>query len=168
MGSPSPEVFRAFTLKFGGPAKQIVTKIGLTPAFNPKDHPGKPPFAVTESTALWDTGATGSFLTSATVKTLKLVPTGTATINHAGGTSQNNTYVVNLYLPNRVAFAGVIVTEVEDIKGDFGVIIGMDIITSGDFAITNVNQKTWVSYRIPSTRSIDYVAEQRAAQKAGA
>ena len=35
----------------------------------------------------------------------------------------------------------------------------MDIITLGDFALTNVNGNTTVSFRIPSVETIDYVKE---------
>jgi hypothetical protein len=41
----------------------------------------------------------------------------------------------------------------------FDVIIGMDIITHGDFSMTNVGGKTWVSSRVPSYDSVDYVVE---------
>jgi hypothetical protein len=41
------------------------------------------------------------------------------------------------------------VTEFID-ENDFDVIIGMDIITCGDFAISNYGRKTVVSFRIPS------------------
>jgi hypothetical protein len=84
---------------------------------------------------------------------------GVTQVAHAGGIGESKTYLVNLFLPNKVALAGVLVSECEDIVGDFGVIIGMDVITSGDFAITNTDDKTWVSFRVPSMGRIDYVEE---------
>jgi len=159
------ELFRAFTLKFDGLSNRIVTPVGITPAFDPKDHPDKMPHEVTQKNALWDTGATASVLTKATVKELNLIPVGTTTVNHAGGSSQSNTYLVNVYLPNQVGIAGVLVSECDDIAGNFGAIIGMDIIARGDFSITNVGNKTWVSYRYPSIKGIDYVEEHN--RKAG-
>lgn len=39
------------------------------------------------------------------------------------------------------------------------VLIGMDIIGMGDFAVTNINEKTILSFRIPSVREIDFVPE---------
>lgn len=72
------------------------------------------------------------------------------------------THVVNFYLPNKVAIVGVLVTEFPG-AGGFGAIIGMDVITMGDFAITNVAKKTWMSFRIPSTAAVDYVAEHNKA-----
>jgi hypothetical protein len=43
--------------------------------------------------------------------------------------------------------------------GGFGAIIGMDIISRGDSAITNYNGKTWLTFRIPSLFGTDYVQE---------
>ena len=54
-------------------------------------------------------------------------------------------------------FQHVEVTE-GDIKG-VDVLIGMDIITQGDFIITNQSNKTVMSFRIPSLTTIDYVVE---------
>jgi predicted aspartyl protease len=124
----------------------------------------KAPYDIIPKKALWDTGATGSVITAATAKELKLTAVGSATVNHVDGQSKTSTYLVNLFLPNRVAFPGVLVSECKD--SDFGVIIGMDIITQGDFAITNLDSKTWLSFRIPSTQAIDYVADFKLQQKA--
>ena len=38
-----------------------------------------------------------------------------------------------------------------------GVLIGMDIITSGDFSVSNYNGKTVFTFRTPSQERIDYV-----------
>ena len=37
---------------------------------------------------------------------------------------------------------------------EYDVIIGMDVICKGDFAITNLNGKTTFSFRIPSEKEI--------------
>ena len=95
----------------------------------------------------------------ATAEALQLVPVGQTTVNHAGGCSQANTYVVNLILPNTVGFAGVLVSKCPDVAGDFGAIVGMDIISQADLAITNVAGQTVMSFRTPSIQPIDYVIE---------
>ncbi|MBA7557794.1 hypothetical protein ES705_50566 [subsurface metagenome] len=59
---------------------------------------------------------------------------------HAGGTSTVNVYLVNIYLPNNLVLRGVRVTECED-NPNFGIIIGMDIITAGDFCISNLEEE---------------------------
>lgn len=158
---PIPDIptFMAFTQVYEGISNRLESKIGLTPPFDPKDYPDSIPFPITEKVALWDTGATSSVLTSATVKELKLTPIGTTTLNHAGGSDLSNTYLVNFFLPNHVLVYGVVVSECKDIAGNFGAIIGMDIITRGDFSITNFENQTCLSFRFPSKKQIDYVAE---------
>ena len=47
----------------------------------------------------------------------------------------------------------------EAVLNGFDVLIGMDIITLGDFSITNVGGKTIFSFRVPSTETIDYVQQ---------
>jgi uncharacterized protein YchJ len=149
--------FRAFTKKHDGITNRIITDVQLTQAFDPNNPPTPPP-ALVATTALWDTGATNSVITPSVAADLGVVPTGTIMVNSAHGSKPCNTYLVNLHLPNQVTITGVLVSECED-TAHFGAIIGMDIIAAGDFSVTNVNNKTWVSFRIPSIASIDYVAE---------
>lgn len=152
--------FRAFTIKFNGLARQIVTPIWISLPFDPKEYQYKePPYKPIEKTALWDTGATKSVLTSKTIKELGLIPVGNTEISHIGGSSVSNTFLVNFLLPNGVGIAGVLVSECAD--SNFDAIIGMDIICKGDFAITNTNKETCMSFRIPSIQSIDYVLEHQ-------
>ena len=154
----SPSIFHACTAKLNGIADRIVTPVKLCQAFDPKQTP-LPPYPLHDTMALWDTGATKSVITDATVAALNLVPSGTTMVNHAGGTSPSNTYLVNFILPNKVGIAGVLVSQCSDIAGHFGAIIGMDIICQGDFSITNVGKETCMSFRIPSIKTIDYVEE---------
>jgi len=160
--------FNALTIKHDGRAYRIVTDVGITPAFDPRQYKNlKLPHEVIYKQALWDTGATRSVLTQDTARELNLTPVGVANVVHFGGTKQSNTYLVNFFFPQNVMIYGVLVSESENISNDFGVIIGMDIITKGDFAITNVNNLTWMSYRIPSTQTIDYVLEANRIKYAG-
>lgn len=159
--------FHAFTIKYDGRAPRIITEINVSVAFDPTQTSDQAP-PLYKTTALWDTGASRSVITPATAKALELIPTGITTVNHAGGSSQSNTYIVNFYLPNGVGIPGVIVSESADIPGgDFGVLVGMDIISIGDLSITNVDHKTWMTFRIPSIKTIDYVHEADQIKYAG-
>lgn len=109
--------------------------------------------------ALWDTGASNTVITSKVAKDLGLLPTGKVRTNHANGTSIVNTYLIKIALPNGVGIRGVRVTE-GVLTGNFEVLIGMDIITLGDFAISNYNGKTNFTFRVPSKKNIDFVAEE--------
>jgi len=67
-----------------------------------------------------------------------------------------NTYLVNLYLPPHVVINARVLEG--SIKGG-DVLVGMDVISLGDFAITNHNNKTTWSFRLPSCYEIDFVKE---------
>lgn len=158
--------FHAFTVKANGTLNRIITQVEVCQGFDPVQPPS-PAYLSHETKALWDTGATASVITTATVNALNLKPIGIVNVNHAGGMGQSNTYLVNFVLPNKVQAAGIIVTECPAVVGDFGAIIGMDIITKGDFSITNCDGLTWASFRIPSVKRIDYVEEARHLRFAG-
>lgn len=71
-------------------------------------------------------------------------------------TKNTATYVVNFGLPNTVLIGGLRVSELTG-PHDFDVIVGMDVINFGDFAITNLGGKTCVSFRVPPGPRIDFV-----------
>jgi len=111
-----------------------------------------------KANAIWDTGATGSVITKAIATSLQLLPTGIAQVSTANGIVAQNTYTIDIQLPNGVIIAGIVATEVDGLAGGCDALIGMDIITLGDFSITNHNGITCMSFRIPSSHEIDYVA----------
>jgi len=76
----------------------------------------------------------------------------------AGGVVQTETYLVNILLPNGVGFSNMTVTRGE-LSAGTDILIGMDIITQGDLAITNVSGNTVFSFRVPSQVAVDFVKE---------
>ncbi|MDO6761749.1 retropepsin-like aspartic protease [Tamlana sp. 2_MG-2023] len=149
---------QAFTLKANGRINQLKTQCGVSDAIllsNPSVN-----ITVNQYEAIWDTGATGTVITSKVATELGLKPTGLVTSNHAGGSSQVPTYLVNIYLPNGIRVQGVRVIEAV-LSGNTEILIGMDIISLGDFAFTNVNGEACFSFRIPSIKQIDYVEEDK-------
>lgn len=159
--SQGPPV-HACTFRYSGRANRIITKAHVTAPFVPDGSSGTVSGAA-EVDALWDTGATTSFITPTTVATLGLSPVGAMTVQHAGGQGSASTYVVSIILPNRVLVPAILVGECQDTGGQFGVLIGMDIISQGDFALTNKGGDTWLSFRLPSQGRIDFVQESDAA-----
>jgi predicted aspartyl protease len=148
---------KAFTLKFNGNiARTLITECGVCRAFDPLSRAKHPEIA--KFNGLWDTGATGSVISKNVVDALNLKPISKAKVFHANGESLVNVYAINLFLPNQVAFPFVKVTE--GILNGFDILIGMDIITSGDFALTNTAGSTTFSFRVPSIEEIDYVKDK--------
>lgn len=150
-------IAQSFTISADRRVNVIPTKLGVSePIADTNIVIGDP--RINEITAIWDTGATGSVITKDTARKLNLKPTGLSQVCHFGGISENvNVYLVNFYLPNKVVIQNVRVTECDDTEGRYDALIGMDIITLGDFAITNPNGKTVISYQFPSLNNIDFV-----------
>ena len=117
-----------------------------------------------DTDAIWDTGATNTVIDAKLVAQMQLTATGKSIVNHAQGSTRANTYIVDVLLPMGVGFQNVIVTEGQ--LGGCGLLIGMDIITTGDFALTRDGNTSWFSFRVPpSGQGVDYV-DQINAQKA--
>ena len=76
------------------------------------------------------------------------MPTGMTEAHGVHGKSQVNTFIVDILLPNRVCIPNVRVSEGK-LLDNVDVLIGMDIIQLGDFAISNTNGKTIFSYCLP-------------------
>jgi hypothetical protein len=60
--------------------------------------------------------------------------------------------------PKKILINTVQLTELQELRNT-DVLIGMDIISLGDFAITNLNGIPWFSFRVPSAAHIDFVPE---------
>ncbi len=114
-----------------------------------------------KTSALWDTGATNCVITKGFAAQLGIVPITQAPVRHGGGQTIENVYLIDIALPNGTKYPGVRVTECPNTVGDFGIIIGMDIICTGDLAVTNHNGKTVVSFRVPSKKAIDFNIEMK-------
>lgn len=152
----------AFTSTYPKISKFLINEVMITKAISPTmskilkidDYNFK------KYNAIWDTGATGSVITEKVAKELDLKPTGMALVSTASGENFANTYIVNIWLPNKVVFGELKVIEGK-IQGENEVLIGMDVISSGDFAVTNYDGKTVFTFRSPSAKCIDFVKKIR-------
>ena len=150
---------RSFTAKHNGLANALVDEIGVYSAFLPSSPPKKYS-DIKKFRAIWDTGATNTVITERVVKECKLKHTGLTQVHTVGGTKRAHTYLVSVFLPNNVVFGQLKVTQGK-IYGQADVLIGMDIISQGDFAVTNAEGKTTHSFRYPSVECIDFVEQSR-------
>lgn len=114
-----------------------------------------------QEVALWDTGATNTCISEEVVQKLSLVPTGKITMRTPSGEDERNTYLVDIVLPNNVTINNHVVIDSKIGEQNIGMLVGMDIITLGDFAVSNFNNQTVFTFRIPSERKTDYVQELR-------
>lgn len=150
--------FQAFTVKFSARTNVLISKVGVSQAFDPNVVKVNRP-QVTEIPAIWDTGASCTVISKEVANKLNLTPTGKTTITGVNHTSEENTYFVNIYLPNNVALGYVKIAEAPALSGGAGMLVGMDIIGSGDFSVYTENGKTVMSYRFPTIGGMDFVQE---------
>ena len=138
-------IISVFTEKYGNIQRRLITA------------------AVVESTngvvpvkAQWDTGATATCISKKLVEKLNLLPTGKVRVSTPSGTGIMNKYIINLILNNEVRIQNLIVMDSEIGNQGIDVLIGMDIISIGDFAVSNYNGKTQFSFRLPSQEHIEF------------
>jgi len=139
----------AFTIKHKGIVSRLLTEtmvLATTAEHISKKYIG-----------LWDTGATGSCISQRIVDELKLVAVTRREIITPSGKSESDFYPISIVLPNGVGVKLIIAPVGEfEIQG-FDMLIGMDVITLGDFAVTHFNNETTLSFRTPSMTCIDFV-----------
>lgn len=151
-----------FTTKSNGIVRELINQIHVSEVHDPTTQAPLP--TRKQYQAIWDTGATNTVITRKVVEELNLQPTGRETVCAVGAGDtlhafETNTYLVNLYLPNNMTIVGVRVSEGS--VGGCDLLLGMDVILQGDFAITNYNGQTWWTFRAPSNEPIDFVEEIR-------
>lgn len=147
----------AFTIKAkGGRISEIITDVSVSQSkqFKPLDDDIN-----TENVkALWDTGASKSCISTRLAQKLCLPVVGMEMMQTASGKQIVPRYIVDIKLPHGVDYLGIPVAAFVG-SAKFDILIGMDLITLGDLAITNARGETCVSYRMPfDVFHIDYVA----------
>ena len=155
----SIEVHAMFAPQSEYPAREIVTNdVYIGPSFVPHADHKNPTYFNRPLKAVWDTGAMGTSISRALAEELRLDKSGEIEITGVTGTALCSKYLVSLHLMN-----GIVIPELEvsDCEGNIGcdVLIGMDVITLGDFAISNIGNQTSFSFRIPSLQCTNYTQQ---------
>jgi hypothetical protein len=110
------------------------------------------------SRSLWDTGASSSLISKAAVDALGLIPVGKSEISGVNdGVEFKSTYLIHVGLPSGDIVTNVFASEFDG--EDYDLIVGMDVIQNGDLAVTNLNDATTFSFRIPSKKVIDFESD---------
>lgn len=148
----------AFTINYHCRVNALHSRCNISHAFNPDFFPPgtQPPLGV-DCDAIWDTGATNTVITKEVAEALGLKPIGTTKVSHAGGVDNTPVYLINITLPNKITITSLKVTEGK-LRGT-QVLIGMDIISGGDFSVSHAGGETKFSFQIPSTHDTDFVKE---------
>jgi predicted aspartyl protease len=143
-----PVEYRAFTIVYEEIAIEISTPIRLEPIYTTdKNLIG----TQLEIEALWDTGATMTCVKPSLRDKLKLRQSElveSITMSGIGGDVEADGTLVSIWLTPDFAIE-LCPVYVTDFPGDEELLIGMDIISMGDFAVCNADGKTSVSFAIP-------------------
>ena len=145
------DTIHAFTSQATGIAKQLRSDVYISDALKSQDVSAQ---TLHKSVAVWDTGAVKSCISESLAQNMGLVSVGKTRQFGVGGSCETERYIVDLILPNKVRCANVVVNSGK--FTDFGILIGMDIISAGDFAISNFEGKTTFTFRLPSQETIDF------------
>lgn len=148
----------AFTVEYKGITKVLKTNVVFAPSLQNQST------KKVKCMAIWDTGATSCAISTKMAKECGLVPVGKTEVHTANGTVSQNVYLVNVSLPNSVTVKSVSATEISEISGA-DALIGMDIMSLGDMALSNVDGKTVFTFRIPSCKCLDFVEENEKYKK---
>lgn len=153
--------FKAITLRTqSGRFMEIISDVGVSkPIADPQSRESQTTYW---TKCLWDTGASHSAISRETAEILGLEPIGEITVLSHQGEALTYFYMVSITLPHLLHIPKVRVTECAT-NDVFGVVVGMDIISRGDFAITNVNGVSTFSFCVPGMETIDYIARIQAA-----
>jgi hypothetical protein len=148
----------ALTKPYIGVKDSITTPVELKNIFTQQ---------VLNTIGLWDTGATNSVVTKSTAEALELHPVTRTVVRGVHGEREVNVYYVNITLNNKNITLNAQVTECDELSADnsIGMIIGMNIITMGDFVVTNYQENTVMTFRVPSLQKIDFVAGIKTGQQ---
>jgi hypothetical protein len=150
--------YHAFTWKAPEIQRRIIVPVSVEESLALCRHIEKPCQSV-KVNALWDTGASITAVSDRLAKMLDLTRIGFAEMGTARGNETTSTYFIDVKLRGIPPIADVSVVEFVG-QGQFDIIIGMDIMSLGDFAVTTGAGRTVLSFRIPPNDvSIDY-AEQ--------
>ena len=141
------DVLSVFTEQYRGKKNKIINSVIAINSITRLTMPAK---------ALWDTGATGTCISKELVQKLNLQPIGMQQIQTPSGTAIVNQYKMHIVLNNEIIIQNVSVIDSEIGNQKIDVLIGMDIITLGDFGISNFENKTQFSFRLPSQEHVDY------------
>ena len=105
--------------------------------------------------ALWDTGATNCVITKNVALSLGLGPIGQTETLGVNGSAIVQVYIIEITLPNGIKILRQVTEGIS--SGTWDVLIGMDVITMGDFCVSNFNGVTTFSFRVPSEGKTDFV-----------
>ena len=131
----------AFSTSYAGIVRALVSEIGIVTRVSASTT------EVVKCKALWDTGAVYSVISRQFAKKLGLMSFDSGRAYTAQGSYDTSVYLLDILLPNKMIVQDLRVSDGE--FQDFDFLLGMDVISLGDFTVTN-KDATRFAFRIPS------------------
>lgn len=153
MPSLPPGKYFSFTTRANGRLNTLINDVRIRNNQALTNEPSE----LREYKAIWDTGATGTVVTERVVSDCGLIPITETNVVGVHGSRISPVYLIDLHLPNNVLVEELQVTQAMSLSGPADVLIGMDIIAMGDFAVSNFGAETTFTFRLPSKERIDFV-----------
>lgn len=139
-----------FTIRYGGKVRNLTTPCGVTlPGLSPLS-----PSVFGSCIAVWDTGCSVTTVSRRLLADLKSKAIDKCTVNTIAGTVVREYHEVDVVLPD-----GIALHRLKVMSGDMDrcdVLVGMDVISMGDFAVSNMSGETVMSFRVPPAAAIDF------------
>jgi hypothetical protein len=142
VSSPNRQVLR---YQFTGIPDRIATTVYLYPTALANTMP-------LTTKGIWDTGAQKSIITPYLADLLKVQPINSVSIGGITGRSPADIVLITLKIPDHGIYRNLEVAICPfntNPSSDMHILIGMDIITQGDFVLSNGNGYTLFSFATP-------------------
>ena len=151
---------RAFVRGYDSLESEIVTECHISDDADGIVDDGSPsiPDGMRSFTAVWDTGATNTLISPHVARACNLRHRGWTNFNVVNSVERARTFLVTVGLPNGVIVRHIMVAE--GIAPGCDVLIGMDIISMGDFVLTHMDGRTEFLFQVPSRFQIAKVLDE--------
>ncbi len=138
-------IHNVFNIAFDGIARELKSRAAISDPLTGE--------RLSLDRVIWDTGATSSVINLGIADQLGLIPTGQTIVTTANGEAIANTYVINIDLPPLDQPQKVRILNINAPEANLGpsteMLIGMDVISLGDFTVQNCDGETHFSLCLP-------------------
>ncbi|MDR1598786.1 MAG: hypothetical protein LBS11_02765 [Oscillospiraceae bacterium] len=144
----------SFTIRYGsGKTYSLISAVTVLPLSdsNPADEE-----RIVHCNAIWDAGASITCVSQRVARKLSLELFPEMNARAGSGLCLCPPCIIGLILSNGIRLDGVAALATNLNENDFDVIIGLDVISKGDFAVISSGGETIFSYRYPSMQVIDF------------
>ena len=141
-------LYKAFSTNHDGIVRQLDSEIYVSNSALKIPVPSSGEPAAYKCRAVWDTGAMITVISDKLALELELPVVSKTSIQGVNGVSETMIHLVDLWLPNSAVIRCVHAAQGKCFN-NFDVLIGMDVITRGDFSISNFGGHTLFSFRLP-------------------